>query len=114
MLPAILAFSAPVTHLHPSTTLPAKALREFEKISKSDWKNGVPLTELLKRINRVAAHLAPQEDGRDSRVKRLYTDRSFRHYQTLDCIDPPEKEGCQASYQFRHFFTRMLPVEGQL
>jgi hypothetical protein len=99
---------APVTHLHPSTTLPAKALREFEKIAKSDWKVGVPLTELLKRINRVAAHLAPEENGQHSRVKRLYTDRSFRHYQTLGCIDPPEKEGRQASYQFRHFVQALL------
>jgi hypothetical protein len=95
-------------HPHPSTSLPAKALREYQKIAKSDWGTGVPLTELLKRINRVAVHLAPEEDGRHSRVKRLYTDRSFRHYTTRDCIDPPEKEGRRTAYGFRHFVQALL------
>ena len=99
---------SPVTHSHPSTSLPDRALREYQKIAKFDWKGGVPLTELLKLINRVAWHIAPEENGQHSRVKRLYTDRSFRHYQTLGCIDPPEKEGRQASYQFRHFVQALL------
>ena len=95
---------------HPSTSLPAKALREYRKIANADWGTGVPLTELLERINRVAEHLAPEEDedGRDSRVKRMFTERSFRHYQTLGCIDPPEKEGRRTAYGFRHFVQALL------
>jgi DNA-binding transcriptional MerR regulator len=99
---------ASMSYPHPSTSLPAKALREYQKIANSDWGTGVPLTELLKRINRVAAHLAPEEDGRHSRVKRLYTDRSFRHYTTLGCIDPPEKEGRRSVYRFRHLVQALL------
>ena len=34
----------------------------------------------------------PEGDERHSRVKRLYTDRSYRHYTTLGCIDPPAKK----------------------
>jgi DNA-binding transcriptional MerR regulator len=98
----------PMPQPHSSTSLPAKALREFEKIAKSDWGDGVPITESLKRINRVAAHLSPEEDDGTSRVKRVFTERSFRHYQTLGCINPPEKDGHQASYQFRHFVQALL------
>ena len=98
----------PVTHPQSSSRLPDAALHEFEKIADYDWQDGVPLSELLDRVNRVAIEFLPEEDERDSRVKRLYTDRSFRHYQTLGCIDPPEKEGRQASYQFRHFVQALL------
>jgi DNA-binding transcriptional MerR regulator len=99
---------ASMSYPHPSTGLPAKALREYQKIANFDWGTGVPLTELLKRINRVAAHLAPEEDGQHSRVKRLYTDRSFRHYTTLGCIDPSEKEGRRSVYRFRHLVQALL------
>ena len=93
----------------PSTSLPARALREYQKIAKSGWAGtGVPLPELLGRINRVAEHLAPEETERNSRVKRVFTERSFRHYQTLGCIDPPEKGGRRSVYGFRHFVQALL------
>ena len=97
-----------VTEPHPSTGLPAKALREFDKAAKSDWQDGVPLGELLKRVNRVAVRFLLEEDGRHSRVKRLFTERSLRHYQTLGCIDPPEKEGRRATYHYRHLVQALL------
>ncbi len=53
---------------------------------KSDWQGGVPLTELLERVNRVAESFLPPRGGPGSgagRVKRTFTERSFRHYQTL-------------------------------
>jgi len=93
---------------HPSTSLPAKALQEYKEIADSDWGTGVPLTELIKRINRVTVHLIADEDEQHSRVKRLYTDRSFRHYTTLGCIDPPEKEGRRSVYRFRHLVQGLL------
>jgi DNA-binding transcriptional MerR regulator len=97
-------------HPNSSAGLPAKALREYQKIANSDLGTGVPLTELLKRINRVAVHLAPEEDEdrRDSQVKRVFTERSFRHYATLGCIDPPEKEGRRSVYRFRHLVQALL------
>ena len=88
--------------------LPAGALREFEKAAASEWGDGVPLAGLLTRVNRVAAQLITQEDGRHSRVKRLFTERSFRHYQTLGCIDPPEKGGHRALYGYRHLVQALL------
>ena len=94
---------------HPSTSLPARALREYRMIANSGWAGtGVPLPELLGRINRVAEHLAPEEAERNFRVKRVFTERSFRHYQTLGCIDPPEKEGRRSAYGFRHFVQALL------
>jgi DNA-binding transcriptional MerR regulator len=97
-----------VTDPHPSTQLPAKALREFDKAAKSDWEDGIPLAELLDRVNRVAVQFLSEDDGRHSRVKRLFTERSYRHYQTLGCIDPPEKVGHRASYQYRHMVQALL------
>ena len=97
-----------MTDPHPSTQLPAEALREFDKAAKSDWEDGIPLAELLRRVNRVAVLFLPEEDGQHSRVKRLFTERSFRHYQTLCCIEPPEKVGHRASYGFRHLVQALL------
>jgi hypothetical protein len=97
-----------VTDPDPSSHLPAKALRQFEKISKSDWEDGIPMVELLSRVNRVAVQFLPEEGGRGSRVKRLFTERSFRHYATLGCIDPPVKEGRRSVYGFRHFVQALL------
>lgn len=56
----------------------------------------------------MSVYLAPDEDGQHSRVKRLYTDRSFRHYTTLGCIDPAEKEGRRSVYRFRHLVQALL------
>jgi hypothetical protein len=100
--------SSPVTKPQSASQLPERALREFEKIAQSDWKVGIPLTELLTRVNRVAEHLAPEDDGRNSRVKRAFTERSFRHYATLGCIDLPEKKGRRSFYGFRHFVEALL------
>ena len=95
-------------HFHPSTSLPEGALEEFEKITNSNWQDGVPLTELIDRVNRVAVRFLPEEDRQDSRVRRTFTDRSFRHYTTLGCIDPPEKQGRHSVYGFRHFVQALV------
>lgn len=95
----------------PTSNLPPAALREFTKWSKADWDGGVPLSELLDRINRVAECLPGGSDGPESgtsRVSRVFTERSFRHYQTLGCIDVPEKHGRNASYGYRHYLQALL------
>ena len=94
-----------------SSPLPPAALREFTKASQAGWQDGVPLPELLTRVNRVAAGLmGSDEQAKDAegRVSRIFTERSFRHYQTLGCIDAPEKRGRLASYGFRHFLQALL------
>ena len=100
-----------VTDLIPTAYLPPAAVREFENVRNSDWKGGVPLPELLSRVNRVAASFLPEQDRSGSgagRVKRTFTDRSFRHYQTLGCIDVPEKDGRRSRYGLRHFVQALL------
>lgn len=86
-------------------------LGEFTKVSRADWQGGVPLVELLARINRVAVLLVGGDDHERSttgRVKRVFTERSFRHYQTLGCIEAPDKLGRLANYGLRHFLQALL------
>lgn len=94
-----------------SSNLPAAALLEFTKAAEVDWQAGVPLAELLARVNRVAALMVGDDDhtkSTASRVKPTFTERSFRHYQTLGCIGAPDKLGRFASYGFRHFLQALL------
>lgn len=88
--------------------LPSAARRAFDKAAKLDWKPGVPLPELLDRVNRVALVFAGGGEGGAGRVKKTFTERSFRHYQTLGCIDAPEKDGRRTSYGLRHFLQALL------
>ena len=98
----------------PSSRLSAAALSAFENAEKLDWEKGVPLAELLERVNRVADVLLPGEGDRDrevrgvGRVQRMFTPRGFRHYQTLGAIDAPDKHGRVAAYGYRHFVQALL------
>ena len=89
-------------------TADKSGLREFEKVSSKEWDAGVPLDELLARVNRVAAKLLPVGDAVDSRISQTLVPRTFRHYQTLHCIDVPERHGRNASYGYRHFLQALL------
>lgn len=100
-----------MSRAQPTSNLPPSALQEFTKWAKADWKDGVPLSELLERINRVATELpggSESPESGTSRVSRTFTERTFRHYQTLGCIDAPEKHGRNASYRYRHFLQALL------
>ena len=44
-------------------------VEKLEKRAKSEGAKGIPLTEVLGRVNRAAAQFLPEQDGRDSRVK---------------------------------------------
>lgn len=80
-------------------------------MSRADWEGGVPLVELLARINLVAVLLvggSDDEQATTGRVKRIFTERSFRHYQTLGCIETPDKTGRLAHYGFPHFLQALL------
>jgi len=98
-------------YIKPSKSLPPALLRAYKKVAYVDWGNGVPVIEIIKRVNHVAECFAPEKVAKRSqatRVKRIFTERSFRHYQTLGCIDVPEKQGRVASYGFRHFLQALL------
>jgi DNA-binding transcriptional MerR regulator len=88
--------------------IPASAVREFEQVEKMDWSEGISLTELLEWINEVTARFRPDEIGDDSRASQDFSPRTFRHYQTLGCIDAPERAGKQVVYRFRHYVQALL------
>lgn len=97
-----------MTKPSPVNQLQKRAIQEFEKVANSDWDSAIPLSVLLERVNRVAIHLVPEEHGTNSKVKRTFTERSFRHYTTLGCIAPPEKEGRSSLYRFCHLVQALL------
>jgi hypothetical protein len=88
--------------------LSTAAMRAFEIIEKADWTEGVPLAKLLARVNTVASEFLLDANDRDSRVSRVFSSRSFRHYQTLGCIDAPDRVGKEVVYGFRHFVQALL------
>lgn len=92
----------------PFIRIPASAVREFEEVERMDWSEGVSLDELLDWINEVAARFRPDEIGADSRASQEFSIRTFRHYQTLGCIDAPERAGKQVVYRFRHYVQALL------
>lgn len=92
--------------------IPLRAKQAFETVEKN-WSGDVPLAELLDRVNQVAAHFLHAGNRRDSRTSLLFSPRSLRHYQTLGCIDAPERLGKQVVYGFRHFVQALL-VRGLL
>jgi len=77
-------------------------------MSAKDWSGGVAMSELLMRVNRVASKMGPLIKSPDSRVSLTFQERSFRHYQTLGCLDPGERQGRRVVYGIRHFIQALL------
>ena len=97
-----------MTANHPTIRIPAAAIRELEQVEQWDWSEGISLTDLLEWINAVVARFRPDEIGADSRASHEFSPRTFRHYQTLGCIDAPERVGKQVVYRFRHYLQGLL------
>ena len=91
-----------------SIRIPESAIREFEEIERMDWSEGVTLPSLIDWINGVAARFRPDPAGSDSRIGEELTPRTFRYYQTLGCIDAPERVGKHAVYRFRQYVQALL------
>lgn len=66
------------------------------------------MVELLMRVNQVASKFGPFIQSPDSRVSLIFKERSFRHYQTLGCIDSGERDGRCVIYGQRHFIQALL------
>jgi hypothetical protein len=98
----------PLSATHPAIRIPSSAIREFEQVERMDWTEGLLLDDLLAWINEVAARFRPEEIGADSRASQEFSPRTFRHYQTLGCIDAPERAGKQVVYRFRHYVQALL------
>ena len=88
--------------------LPAQVEREIKNLEKAVGTGALALTELVKRVNRVVLRSLPEHSSRNPRVSRVFTPRSIRHYQTLGCIDAPERAGKHAVYGLRHFLQALL------
>jgi len=84
------------------------ALEELAEVESWDWSDGIGLEELIQWINGVAARFRPDEIDESARASRELTARTFRHYQTLGCIDPPRRAGKQVVYGFRHYLQALL------
>lgn len=98
-----------MTTNHPAKPirLPSSVIRELEKVEALDFSENLP--GLLKWVNAVVSAYVPEVDEAGSgRVSPAFTPRSFRHYQTLGCIDPPQKLGKEARYGFRHYLQALL------
>ena len=85
-----------------------KAEKELSRAGEDEEGRGMPLPEFLEQVNQLAVQHLPEPEAPDSRVSRVFTSRSFRHYQTLGCIDPPERDGKQVLYGFRHLVQALL------
>lgn len=64
---------------------------------------------LMAWMNDAVERFFPEaNEGIDKRVSNTFTVRTPRHYQTLECLDAPEKDGRRAIYGFRHYLQALL------
>ncbi len=89
-------------------TIPETAILELEAVEEMDWEDGVSLEELINWINQVVARFRPDTVSDGARSSDSFSTRSFRHYQTLGCIDPPVRKGQRVFYHFRHYLQGLL------
>ena len=93
---------------HQKTTgIPPATRRELEE-ARRDWREGVPLAELLARVNELSESISPEPGEGSAKVKSYFSERSLRHYQTVGAIDPPAKSGRIGLYGFRHLLQALL------
>lgn len=94
----------------PSLRLPSAVVGELDAVEA--LAPAVGLGELVDWVNAVVEHYVPDAAAGGAagsgRVSPGFTPRAIRHYQTLGCIDPPEKEGKEARYRFRHYLQALL------
>jgi hypothetical protein len=88
--------------------VPESVLSELDAVEAMDWSEGISLDDLIGWINEVVARFRPEEVGESTRAVEEFTPRSFRHYQTLGCIDRPGRSGRKAAYGFRHYLQGLL------
>lgn len=92
----------------PRLRIPPETLRLLEEIENLDWTAGMSPKELVDLINKVAASFRPDEIDDLSRAGKEFTLRTFRHYQTLGCIDPPVRSGKSVVYFLRQFLQALV------
>jgi DNA-binding transcriptional MerR regulator len=90
-----------------SITIPKQAVKELDQVESMQPKFSMP--DLVEWVNAAVERFYPEaNEGGDKRVSDSFTVRTLRHYQTLECLDAPEKQGRSAIYGFRHYLQALL------
>jgi len=67
------------------------------------------MEDLVLWVNHAVRRFYPQaNEGGDKRVSDSFTVRTLRYYQTLGCLDAPDKDGRRAMYGYRHYLQALL------
>lgn len=88
--------------------------RRLARVKEND--PALPLPRFVDRVNEIAERYLPPGEPADGRVTSEFNGRTVRHYQSRSIIDPPEREGREARYGYRHVLqavlTRVLLADG--
>lgn len=87
--------------------IPEAALSELDQLEQINWGDGVGLEDLIAWINQIVERFHPGSPAA-GRSSAAFTTRSFRHYQTLGCIDPPKRAGKSVVYGFKHYLQGLV------
>jgi len=88
--------------------IPESALSELDQMEKMDWGPGFGLEELVAWINQIVERFRPDSPVGGGRASAEFTPRTFRHYQTMGCIDPPKRAGKSVVYGFKHYLQGLV------
>jgi DNA-binding transcriptional MerR regulator len=88
--------------------IPESALSELGQMEKMDWEPGFGLDELIAWINQIVERFRPDSFVAGGRVSAAFTPRTFKHYQTLGCIDAPKRAGKRVVYGFKHYLQGLV------
>ena len=88
--------------------LPESAIKELEEVEALDWEDGVGLQDLIAWINQIADRFRPSSINESARSSAAFAPRSFRHYQTMGCIDAPRRAGKSVTYGFKHYLQGLV------
>jgi DNA-binding transcriptional MerR regulator len=83
------------------------ALRELDQLETMHFE--FSMDDLVEWVNNAVRRFYPQaNEGGDKRVSDSFTVRTLRYYQTLGCLDTPDKDGRRAIYGYRHYLQALI------
>jgi len=88
--------------------IPESAILELDQAEQLDWEDGVGLEMLIGWINQIVECFRPDAIHAGARSSAAFSPRSFRHYQTMGCIDAPKRAGKAAVYGFKHYLQGLV------
>ena len=97
----------PVQKVGQTIHTPEVALRELDQVETMHVD--FSMEDLVEWVNSAVRRFYPQaNEGGDKRVSDSFTVRTLRYYQTLGCLDKPDKDGRRAIYGFRHYLQALV------